>query len=240
MAGRLDQELVARGLASSRARAQAMVAEGIVRVNGALATKPAQTVTDQTLTLAGEPNPWVSRAALKLVHALDQFALTPGGIAADIGASTGGFTQVLLARGATRVIAVDVGHGQLHSDLTTDPRIDNRPGTNARHLTSDDLPPLDWVVSDVSFISATKALGPALAACRPAAHLVCLVKPQFELTPTQIGKGGIVRDPAAHAQAIQSVKSWLTDQGWRTTGETQSPITGADGNVEFLLAATKV
>ena len=240
MARRLDQELVAQGLASSRARAQAMVAEGIVRVNGAPATKPAQPVTDQTLTLAGQPNPWVSRAALKLVHALDQFALTPSGVAADIGASTGGFTQVLLARGAMRVIAIDVGHGQLHPDLAADPRIDNRPGTNARHLTPDDLPPLDWVVSDVSFISATKALGPALAACRPAALVICLVKPQFELTPAQIGKGGIVKDPAARAQAIDGVKTWLTDQGWRTTRETQSPISGADGNVEFLLTATKV
>lgn len=236
---RLDQELVARGLADSRARAQAMVAEGLVTVNGRPASKPAQQITDQTLALIGPPNPWVSRAALKLVHALDSFDLHPQGIAADIGASTGGFTQVLLARGAARVIAIDVGHDQLHPSLADDPRIDNRPGTNARHLDPASLPPLDWVVSDVSFISATKALGPALAACRPAAHLICLVKPQFELTPAQIGKGGIVKDPTARAQAVGGVKSWLTDRGWRTTDETPSPITGADGNVEFLLAATK-
>ena len=185
------------------------------------------------------PNPWVSRAALKLVHALDHFGLTPDGVAADIGASTGGFTQVLLALGAARVIAIDVGHGQLHPFLARDPRVENREGVNARHLAPGDLPPLDWVVSDLSFISATKALGPALAAARPGAQLICLVKPQFELDPSQIGKGGIVKDPAAHARAVTTVRAWLENRSWIVTGETQCHVPGKNGNLEYLLAARK-
>ncbi len=236
---RLDQELVRRGLAESRARAQEMIAQGLITVDGAPTRKASLKVEGQSLAVTGTPNPWVSRAALKLVHALDHFDLKPQGIAADIGASTGGFTQVLLARGAARVIAVDVGQGQLHPAVAADPRVEDRSGTNARHLEPGDLPPLDWVVSDVSFISATKALGPALAAARQGARLVCLVKPQFELTPTDVGKGGIVKTPAAHARAVTRVRDWLEGKNWAVEGHCESPIRGSDGNVEFLLVARK-
>ncbi|NNU79287.1 TlyA family RNA methyltransferase [Halovulum dunhuangense] len=240
MAQRLDQAMVARGLADSRARAQALIAAGAVTVDGAVVTKPAARIAEQAIALAADPLPWVSRAALKLVHALDHFALSPeGAVCADIGASTGGFTEVLLARGAARVIAVDVGHGQLHPRLAADPRIENREGVNARALAPGDLPPLDWVVSDLSFISTTKALAPALAAARSGARLVTLVKPQFELSPGDIGKGGIVRDPALHARAVETVLGWVKARGWQVTGVTDSPIAGGDGNREFLLAARK-
>lgn len=236
---RLDQELVRRGLADSRARAQEMIAQGLITVDGAAARKASQTIMGQILAVAGTPSPWVSRAALKLTHALDHFNLTPRGAAADIGASTGGFTQVLLARGAARVIAVDVGNGQLHPTVAADPRVEERSGTNARHLEPGDLPPLDWVVSDVSFISATKALGPTLVAARQGARLVCLIKPQFELSPADVGKGGIVKAPAAHARAIAQVGNWLQSRNWTVDGQCESPVRGSDGNAEFLLVAQK-
>ncbi|MEM9779383.1 MAG: TlyA family RNA methyltransferase [Pseudomonadota bacterium] len=235
----MDQALVALGLAPSRARAQAMLEAGVVTVEGVVTRKPALKIGDQAVAVTGAANPWVSRAALKLVHALDHFGLEPQGVAADLGASTGGFTQVLLARGAAQVIAIDVGHGQMHDDVARDARVELREGVNARHIGPADLPRLDWVVSDLSFISVTKALGPTLAAAHPGAQLVCLVKPQFEVGPAEVGKGGIVRSGAARANALATVQSWVEGQGWRVDGTTQSPITGGDGNIEYLLSATR-
>lgn len=233
---RLDQHLVEQGLAPSRARAQALIKEGAVTVDGAIAQKPSQRAVGDIVVTA-DPNPWVSRAALKLELALDHFALVPSGMALDLGASTGGFTQVLLARGAGHVHALDVGHGQIHSSLTDDPRVTVHEGVNARALPPGLIPPLDWIVTDVSFISLDKALPPALALALPGAHLVALIKPQFEAGPAHVGKGGIVRDPAIHAEVCERVRSWLDGLGWRIIGVTGSPITGSDGNHEFLISA---
>lgn len=238
---RLDLALVAAGLAPSRARAQALIAGGVVRVDGIPAARPSQKVgPDAALTLDADPNPWVSRAALKLVHALDVFGLDPGGATAlDLGASTGGFSEVLLARGAAEVWAIDVGHGQLHPRLATDPRLHLRERLNIRALTSADVPPPDWIVSDLSFIALSKALPAALGLAQPGATLVALIKPQFEVGRASIGKGGIVRDPAAIARARTGVAEFLAVAGWTTFGETESPIPGGDGNTEFLIAARK-
>jgi len=234
---RLDVEMVSRGLAESRSRARALITEGAVRVEGIVASKASASVATGA-EIAVTCDGWVSRGTLKLMHGLDHFELSPeGAVAADIGASTGGFTQVLLARGAARVIALDVGHGQLHRSLAADPRVDSRQGINARHLGPGDLPPLDWVVSDLSFISLTKALGPALAAVRAGGQLLCLVKPQFELGPGAVGKGGILRDDALRREAPERVAAWLEGLGWRVQGWTDSPIAGGDGNREYLLAA---
>lgn len=235
---RLDQRMVDQGLAPSRARAQAMIRAGAVLIAGVPATRAASTA-EGSITVDADPCPWVSRAALKLDHALDHFALAPHGVAADIGASTGGFTQVLLARGASRVYAVDVGRDQLHPSLLDDPRVVDLSATNARTLNGDVLPPLEWIVSDVSFISLGKALGPVLSLARPGAMMVALIKPQFEAGPGRVGKGGIVRDPAIHTEARNGVRHLLTDAGWSVLGETESPITGADGNREFLIAARR-
>ncbi|MBY8974719.1 TlyA family RNA methyltransferase [Rhodobacteraceae bacterium NNCM2] len=234
---RLDQRLVDLGLAPSRARAQALIAAGVVEVDGRPATKPAaKTPLQAEITVTAQPNPWVSRAALKLVHALDHFDLRPGGTALDIGASTGGFSQVLLARGAERVHALDVGHGQLHADVASDPRVIRHDGVNARDIAPDSFPPVDWITCDASFISLTKVLPAALAIARPGAVLVALIKPQFE-----VGRGGtvkgIVRDPARHAEVRARIREFLTAAGWVVTGETESPITGGDGNREFLIVA---
>ena len=164
---RLDQRLVDLGLADSRARAKALIEAGAVTVDGAAARKPSQAVTDDArVALTADPNPWVSRAALKLVHALDTFGLTPHGTALDIGASTGGFTEVLLARGAARVFALDVGHGQLHPRIAADPRVVSLEGTNARSIPAGLIPPVDWIVADVSFISLEKALPGPLELCK--------------------------------------------------------------------------
>jgi 23S rRNA (cytidine1920-2'-O)/16S rRNA (cytidine1409-2'-O)-methyltransferase len=238
---RLDQALVARGLAPSRARAQALVAAGAVTVDGATAAKSSQTVPEgAALTVTVDPCPWVGRAALKLLHALDAFGLDPtGAVALDVGASTGGFTEVLLARGAGRVIALDVGRGQLHPRLAADPRVVNLEGVNARDLPVGAIPPLDWIVADVSFISLTLALPAPLALAKPGARLVALVKPQFEAGRAAVGKGGLVRDPAAHDAACARVRDFLTVAGWIVTHEGDSPIAGGDGNREFLIAARK-
>lgn len=237
---RLDQHLVTLGLADSRARAQGMIAAGAVSIDGVAALKPAQRVAEGArVEVTGAVLPWVSRAALKLAHALEVFGLTPSGIALDVGASTGGFTEVLLARGAARVFALDVGHGQLHPRLAGDPRVVNLEGINARSIPEGLVPPVDWIVSDVSFISLEKALPGALALGRPGAVLVALIKPQFEAGPGAVGKGGIVKDPAIHAAVRARIGDWLTAQGWEVTGEAESPITGADGNREFLIAARK-
>lgn len=234
---RLDQRLVALGLAPSRARAQALIAAGVVTVDGATATRPAQPAqAGAAVALAADPLPWVGRGALKLLHALDAFALSPSGaVALDVGASTGGFTEALLSRGAAHVHALDVGRGQLHPRLRADPRVSVHEGVNARAIPEGLVPPVDWMVADVSFISLTLALPLHLA--KPGATLVALVKPQFEAGRAAVGKGGLVRDPAARAAAVARVRDWLTAQGWAVTGETESPIAGGDGNVEFLVAA---
>ena len=236
--------MVKRGLAASRDRAQAMIAEGRVLVDGIPLAKPAKKLLpDAKITTTAPDIPWVSRGALKLVGGLEAFPMIdPAGLScADIGASTGGFTEVLLARGAAHVVAVDVGHGQLHPRLADDPRVTSREGLNARHLTADDFaasPKL--IVCDASFISLTKVLPVAMDLAAPEALLLALVKPQFEVGRAQIGKGGIVRDRQAVADAVARIERWLAaDMGWELIGTTASPIDGQDGNREFLLAGRK-
>jgi 23S rRNA (cytidine1920-2'-O)/16S rRNA (cytidine1409-2'-O)-methyltransferase len=237
---RLDQLLVNLGLAESRARARVLIEAGAVTLDGAVAVKPAQAVAPEAaVAVTADPNPWVSRAALKLAHALEVFGLTPRGVALDVGASTGGFTEVLLARGADRVVALDVGHGQLHPRIAADPRVAALEGVNARDIPAGLVPPVDWIVADVSFISLEKALPAALALAKPGAVLVALIKPQFEAGPGAAGKGGIVRDPGVHDAVRIRIRDWLTSLGWQVTGEAPSPIEGGDGNREFLIAARK-
>ena len=234
---RLDQRLVELGLATSRGRARALIEAGLVSVAGQKASKAAQPVApEDEITLSGAGLGWVSRAALKLAHGLDVFGLSPQGIALDVGASTGGFTEVLLARGAAHVHALDVGHGQLHPRLSADPRVTNHEGINARAIPAGLIPDVDWIVSDVSFISLTKALPGPLALAKPGAKLVALIKPQFELGP-QATSRGVVKDPSAREAARGIIREFLGNAGWRVTGETESPITGKDGNREYLIAA---
>jgi 23S rRNA (cytidine1920-2'-O)/16S rRNA (cytidine1409-2'-O)-methyltransferase len=238
---RLDQALVARGLAESRARAQALIAAGVVTVDGLAETKPARKVGPAAaLALTADPLPYVSRAALKLVHALDVFALDPAGaIALDLGASTGGFAQVLLERGAAEVWAVDVGHGQLAPALRAAPGLHAIEGLNARDLDASHVPAPGFITSDLSFISLAKALPPALGLAQPGATLVALIKPQFEVGPAFVGKGGIVRDAAAVARIRAEIRAFLETSGWEVIGEDVSPIQGGDGNTEYLIAARK-
>lgn len=236
---RLDQALVERGMMDSRARAQAAIADGVVAVNGVVCRKASRKVAAaDEISLTGEVLPWVSRAALKLVHGLDHFGVdVTGAEALDLGASTGGFSEVLLARGAARVTAVDVGHGQLHARLAGVPGLTCLEGVNVRALVPGQVPAPDLIVSDLSFISLTKALGAPLALARPGARLIALVKPQFELGPGRVGKGGVVRDAADRAAALDGVIRFLEGLGWSVEGSTDSPVAGSDGNVEFLLAA---
>lgn len=240
---RLDQALVARGLAPTRARARDAVLRGHVRVDGQTATKPALMVGGAAeLSLDDPAAGYVSRAALKLVAGLDHFGYpVPDRIALDLGASTGGFTEVLLARGARRVHAIDVGHGQLDPRLAADPRVRAREKLNARDLTPEQIgEAVDALVSDLSFISLRLALPPALALASPGCWAILLVKPQFEVGRAGIGKGGIVRDPAEGAAAAQAIAHWLADgQGWSVDGLIPSPIAGGDGNHEYLLGARK-
>ncbi len=237
---RLDQHLVEAGLASSRARAKALIEAGAVTVDGTVARKPSQAVaTGAEVAVTADPCPWVSRAAFKLLHALDEFGLNPRGVALDVGASTGGFTEVLLARGVARVFALDVGHGQLHSRIAADPRVVGLEGVNARDIPAGLVPPVDWIVADLSFISLEKALPGPLALARPGAVLVALIKPQFEAGRAHVGRGGIVRDAAVHEAVRARIRDWLEGLGWQVTGEAASPIEGGDGNREFLIAAQK-
>lgn len=238
---RLDLELVKRGLAKSRARAQELISEGRVSIGSETVTKPARKVSPACLISVNRPEvDWVGRGAKKLLTGLFHFHIDPNNkIALDIGASTGGFTQVLLLFGAAKVYAVDVGQGQLAPELLDDERVINLEKTHARDLSRDTFPEQpDLVVADVSFISLKKALPAALGLCAPGATLIALVKPQFEVGKGNIGKGGIVRDPAIAEQSAVEMTQWINDQpGWTSLGYTDSPISGSDGNREFLLGA---
>lgn len=235
--------MAARGLAPSRARARDMVLRGTVTVAGRTVRKPAAPVSDtDAIGIADPATGYVSRAALKLRDALDRFALdVPRGTALDLGASTGGFTQVLLERGAEHVVALDVGHGQLHESLRADPRVTVLERVNARDLTLDMLPRSpDTVVSDMSFISIQKAAEPALMLAAPGALAVLLVKPQFELGPEWIGKGGIVRNDAPVGPMLDDRQAWLEGlSGWSVLGCEPAVIAGGDGNREFVLAGRR-
>jgi 23S rRNA (cytidine1920-2'-O)/16S rRNA (cytidine1409-2'-O)-methyltransferase len=237
---RLDLALVKRGLAPSRAQAQDMIRRGLVAVAGKVEIRAAAGVgEDDAVAVAGAPR-YVSRGGLKLAAALDHFAFAVTGVVAlDIGASTGGFTEVLLARGAARVYAVDVGHGQLHSRLARLPAVVSLEGHDARALDGTTVPePVGAIVADVSFISLTKALPAALALAAPQAWLIGLIKPQFEAGRSAVGKGGIVRAAADRQRAIELVAGWLGAQaGWRLADVIPSPIRGGSGNQEFLIGA---
>ncbi len=240
---RLDLALVARGLVATRAKARDLIARGEVRVDGEVAQKPAMNVReDQAIAVDAQAAAQVSRGAVKLAAALDRFQLdTAGRVALDIGASTGGFTQVLLERGVTRVYAVDVGKGQLHASLTSDPRVVSLEECDARTLDRALVPEaIDAIVADVSFISVRKVLTAALALAAPGCWLVALVKPQFEVGREGVGKGGIVRDAALREEALADVREWLAAQaGWSVVGDMPSPIEGGSGNVEFLLVGVR-
>ena len=239
---RLDDELVARGLYPSRARASDAIRRGAVQVSGKVAIRAGQPVaSNATITLDDAARTYVSRAALKLIHALDHFGWSPRDCnCLDIGASTGGFTQVLLERDAAHVTAIDVGHDQLAQSLRDDPRVTPIEGLNARELTMAHLHTSpDFIVADVSFISLKLALPTALALAKPGARLVALIKPQFEAGRTRIGKGGIVAGDDIHATICADIASWIESQEWRVIGVTPSPIKGGDGNREFLIAAEK-
>jgi 23S rRNA (cytidine1920-2'-O)/16S rRNA (cytidine1409-2'-O)-methyltransferase len=240
---RLDQMLVARGLAPSRARAQDLIRRGFVLVGGARCDKPAQDVKENLLIeISSEAPTYVSRGAEKLIAALDRFGFDPAdGVALDIGASTGGFTEVLLQRGARRVYAVDVGTAQLHPRLKDDPRVVSLENFDARILSHNEVPePVSAIAVDVSFISVTKLLGPVLQLAGSGAWMVVLVKPQFEVGRENVGGGGIVRDEAARQGALRTVRDWIAAQpNWMIVGDMNSPILGGSGNSEFLLGARR-
>lgn len=240
---RLDQVLVNRNLYETRSRARDAVLRGAVMVDGKTVTKPGQPVApDTAITLADDARGYVSRAALKLKHALQHFAIDVAGRAAlDLGASTGGFVQVLLEHGARHVDAVDVGHGQLSAPLQADPRVTSIEGLNARDLTREHVSePVEVVTCDVSFISLKLALPPALTLAEPGATLIALIKPQFEVGRAGLGKDGVVRNETQHQQVCDQVAAWLEgEQGWHVHGVIPSPIVGADGNREYVIFAQK-
>lgn len=239
---RLDQELEARGLLPSRARARDAVLRGTVRVNGAVAHKPNQQVAASDEISVDDPAAhYVSRAALKLVAGLDAAGIVPKGmVCLDVGSSTGGFTQVLLERGASRVYAVDVGHGQLDGRLREDERVLSLEGQNARELDTEMIgDPIDLLVCDISFVSVTKVLAAPLGLCRPGASAVILFKPQFEVGRDFVGKGGIVTDADAEARALREVEAFLAAEGWQVDLAVPSPIQGGDGNRETVLVVRR-
>lgn len=239
---RLDQLLVARGLAESRSKAKAAIEAGGVTVDGAPAKAASQPVGEDAVLAYADAHRWVGRGALKLDHALSLWPVAVEGRAVlDIGASTGGFTEVCLERGAARVFAVDVGSGQMHPRVAADPRVINLEQTDARDLTPALIPePPGLIVCDASFIGLAKVLPAALALAAPGADLVTLVKPQFEADrPGGVNRKGVVKDSAAHQAAVDAVSAWLQGQGWTVQATTESPITGSDGNVEFLLWAKR-
>ena len=240
---RADQLLVDRGLAESRQRAQALILAGIVFAGERRIDKPGETIPDATeIEVRGRDHPWVSRGGVKLAHALDHFAIEVAGLVAlDVGASTGGFTDVLLTRGAARVYAVDVGRAQLAWKLRQDPRVVVREAVNARYLTAEQIPePVDIVTCDASFIGLATVLPASLALTKGQALLVALIKPQFEAGPGAVGKGGVVRDPEIHRAVCEAAGAWVGAQpGWSVVGIAESPITGPAGNREFLLYARR-
>lgn len=237
---RLDQALVERGLAPTRAAAQRLVMAGLVFSGDRRLDKAGHAIaTDVPIEVRGQPHPYVSRGGLKLEKGLDHFAIAvTGRIALDVGASTGGFTDLLLQRGVAKVYAIDVGTNQLAWKLRSDPRVVSMEKTNIREVTKAHVPePIDLIVCDASFIGLRTALPAALALAAPGAHLVALIKPQFEVGKGRVGKGGIVRDPALHAEVCATIADWLAAQpGWTVLGVTESPIEGAEGNKEFLIA----
>ncbi|UZK67502.1 TlyA family RNA methyltransferase [Sphingomonas sp. M1-B02] len=237
---RADQMLVDRGLAESRTRAQALIMAGLVFAGDRKIEKPGQSLTEETiLDVRGRDHPWVSRGGIKLAHALDHFGWdVTDMVAIDVGSSTGGFTDVLLSRGTARVYAVDSGTNQLAWKLRQDPRVIVHEQTSARVLTDAHIPePVDLIVCDASFIGLAKVLEVPLGFARPGARLAALIKPQFEAGREEVGKGGVVRDPEIHSRVCREVSEWIAARGWRVIGVTQSPITGPEGNVEFLIGA---
>jgi 23S rRNA (cytidine1920-2'-O)/16S rRNA (cytidine1409-2'-O)-methyltransferase len=239
---RLDADLVRRGLVASRTEAQALIGEHRVLVNGAVAEKASRQVApgDQ-VHVSGPPPRFVGRGALKLDHALDTFGIDVTGLRAlDAGASTGGFTDCLLQRGADHVVAVDVGHGQLHERLRGDPRVTNLERTNIRHVDRDTIGgPVDIVVGDLSFISLRLVIDPLVAVCQPGAPMVLLVKPQFEAGKAEVSRGrGVITDPAVWDRVRDEIAAASRAAGCDVVGWTESPITGADGNHEFLVHLT--
>jgi 23S rRNA (cytidine1920-2'-O)/16S rRNA (cytidine1409-2'-O)-methyltransferase len=241
---RLDLLLVSRGLVESRTKAQALIMAGLVYHGEQKLDKAgAEFADDIEINVRGREHPWVSRGGMKLAHAIEHFKLdVTGAVAMDVGASTGGFTDVLLTNGAAKVFAVDVGHGQLDSKLRNDARVVVMEETNARHLTADMIADaLDVIVCDASFISLTKVLPAVLALAKRGAQLVTLIKPQFEVGKVEVSRGkGVIRDTNLHSQVCDHISAWVSAQGWHVVGITPSPITGPKGNVEFLLVAKKV
>jgi len=242
MRRRVDQLLVDRGLVESRARAQALILAGKVFSGERRVAKAGDLLVDAApLEVRGQDHPWVSRGGVKLEHALRHFALSPAGrVCLDVGASAGGFTDVLLTHGARRVHAVDVGHGQLAWKLRTDPRVAVHEKTNARYLDAATVPdPIEALVCDASFIGLETLLPAPLALCVPGTWAVALIKPQFEAGPDAVGRKGVVRDPAVHQAVCARIRAWWAGlPGWHVLGITESPITGPEGNHEFLIAAT--
>ena len=239
---RADQMLVDRGLVESRAKAQALILAGLVFSGERKIEKAGQPLPEEApLEVRGREHPWVSRGGIKLAHALDHFGWdVTGAVGLDVGSSTGGFTDVLLQRGAARVFAIDVGTNQLAWKLRQDPRVIVHEQTNARYLTAEIVTePIDIVVCDASFISLAKVLDTAIDFARPGGRLAALVKPQFEAERGEIGKGGVVRDPAVHLRVSEAAQTGVQSRGWRVAGLVESPITGPEGNKEFLLAAQR-
>ena len=243
MKRRVDQILVDRGLVESKTRAQALILAGKVYSGDRRVDKPGTAMADDVpLQVKGQDHPWVSRGGLKLDHGLRYFGFSAQGrICLDVGASTGGFTDVLLSAGASKVHAVDVGHGQLAWKLRTEPRVVVYEKTNARHLTADIVPdPIGALVCDASFIGLATLLPAPLALCTQGAWAIALIKPQFEAGPSQVGNKGVVRDPAVHTEVCERVRAWWAAlPGWRVLGIVESPITGPEGNKEFLLGAER-
>jgi 23S rRNA (cytidine1920-2'-O)/16S rRNA (cytidine1409-2'-O)-methyltransferase len=239
---RADQMLVDRGLAESRTRAQALIMAGLVFAGDRKVDKSGQQLAeDVALDVRGRDHPWVSRGGIKLAHALDHFGWdVAGAVAIDVGSSTGGFTDVLLSRGAARVYAVDSGTNQLAWKLRQDPRVVVHEQTSARVLTEAHIPEaVDLIVCDASFIGLAKVLEVPFRFAKPHARLAALIKPQFEAGRGEVGKGGVVRDPDIHERVCREVAEWVATQGWQVLGITQSPITGPEGNIEFLIGAER-
>jgi 23S rRNA (cytidine1920-2'-O)/16S rRNA (cytidine1409-2'-O)-methyltransferase len=239
---RADQLLVSRGLADSRTRAQALIMAGAVFAGEKKIAKAGDMLPeDSLLEVRGKDHPWVSRGGIKLDHGLTHFGFdVSGAVALDVGSSTGGFTDVLLSRGAAKVYAVDVGTNQLAWKLRQDPRVVVHEQTNARTLDTNLIPePVDLIVCDASFIGLAKVLEAPLKLAGPDARLVALVKPQFEAGREEVGKGGVVRDPQVRERVCAEAQAWVESQGWHVVGLVESPITGPEGNVEYLLGATR-